>query len=501
MKIRIYTPFFPFTMTEGAFQVISDQVFTLVKLKHQVEMVIVREDRASVFEKMRLMGWDTHRTDFKIVFFENAAPAETRAQPRLESAGNSGSAHLPGSGSGSAYGPNRNPLAGAAFRRAANLEDPSEESDFEGSPKALPDNRWKRVVTSLFSGLASPELLYYPPQNDHRDMLGAVDLAIYHYSFAYAWLINPSAPQESKKVVYFHNLESDLFRQRAVETRNIFNKLVFYLNAWKLRRHEKKLAQLCSEVWLISPPDQKQYLQNNLTAVTRLISPSFNAELKTARTERFLRDQNAMDENSATSPPSENSVPADRPVGHQGESSTPLVRSNFSGVTLGYLGGMDFGPNRESALWILSHLAPELLKKNFTGRILIAGKNPPPEVLRLAKNFPFFEVLGFLKNTEDFWCRLSWMLVPHINGSGVRMKLLEAVASGVPVLAHPSAIERLHPALQNHLGIVACSTLEDWSQMILAETPFQTRRKLQEKLATSEVVAGLDGLDIYRFLE
>ena len=65
MNIRIYSPYFPFTMTEGAFQVISDQVLSLIQLGHQVEVVIVREDRASVFEKMKKLGWNPDRFNGK----------------------------------------------------------------------------------------------------------------------------------------------------------------------------------------------------------------------------------------------------------------------------------------------------------------------------------------------------------------------------------------------------------------------------------------------------
>ena len=256
------------------------------------------------------------------------------------------------------------------------------------------------------------------------------------------------------------------FRQRARDTPNLFHKFIFFLNSLKLRRHEKKLSLFCQEIWLISPPDQKEYLARNLTAANRLVTPTFDPLLTTTRIKRFLKGRD----------------------------------QNLGTVTLGYLGGLDFGPNKESARWILAQLAPALQKRNFNGKILIAGRNPPPDIMKWAEAFPFVEILGFLENTEEFWSRLSWMLVPHITGSGVRMKLLEALASGVPALAHPAAVDRLNPALHNHLGVVVCATIEDWVEKIMSEQPFTTRNQLTEKFPADRGFPGLMGREIYSFL-
>ena len=58
------------------------------------------------------------------------------------------------------------------------------------------------------------------------------------------------------------------------------------------------------------------------------------------------------------------------------------------------------------------------------------------------------KVLGFVEEIESFWAQIDCMIVPHISGSGVRIKMLEALASGITVIANPEAIEPLSLALR-----------------------------------------------------
>ncbi|MBU6374541.1 MAG: glycosyltransferase [Bdellovibrionales bacterium] len=61
------------------------------------------------------------------------------------------------------------------------------------------------------------------------------------------------------------------------------------------------------------------------------------------------------------------------------------------------------------------------------------------------KKYPFVQVMGFVENEGDFWRGLSLMLVPHLYGSGVRIKSLEALAFGIPVITHSESASRLDP--------------------------------------------------------
>lgn len=98
---------------------------------------------------------------------------------------------------------------------------------------------------------------------------------------------------------------------------------------------------------------------------------------------------------------------------------------------------------------------------------------------------------------EDFWAGLSHSLVPHLSGSGVRTKLLEALASGVPTLATPGAVSRLHPALRENPLLFCSESPDAWAERIVSSAPFAERQAhLDDPLP-----AMLDGEQVYRFLE
>jgi len=411
MKIRIYTPYFPLPVTEGAFQIIADQISTFSQLGHSVEVVLVLE--TLIEAKIKI----------------DALPAKENLFPyQLKSLQN-----------------------------------------HKREPYQSSSNRLRRVLSSLFSELASPELFYYPTELKERSFLGPADLAIYHYSFSYSWLRTSESLGEKKRVVYFHNLESDLSLLRAKTSVSKIQAAIHLHNSRKLRKHEKELSELCDEIWMASPKDYQNFLKTMgdppVSARLRLTPPTYPKALKQNRTQSFL---DAASKRNAK-----------------------IEESNK--VILGFIGGMDFGPNLDSAQWIIKNLAPALQSSHFSGKILFAGKNPPTSLLKMAEPYQFIEFLGFVENIENFWNQLSFMLVPHISGSGVRMKLLEAVASGVPVLANPEAIERTHPDVQNSPFVLNCKNVEEWMNLILREKPFQTRKSLIQAPAPH----ALSGTEVY----
>jgi glycosyltransferase involved in cell wall biosynthesis len=334
--------------------------------------------------------------------------------------------------------------------------------------------RSTRVLKSLLTDLASPEEFYYPTVLDPGDQLTSIaDIGIYHYSFSYNWLHkNPNRP-EKKKFVHFHNLESDLFEMRAKEqsSASYFRNWIHLRNARKLRRHELTLPKLADELWFVSTVDLENFLNRarslepspqyspQTEPETRLVPPSFDPQVFRRRSQLFR--------NSASSE-----------------------------LCLGILGRFDFGPNRASLAWLIDELAPRLQAGQFKGRILVCGKHVPEDLIQKGQSFGFFDFLGFVPDLEDFWSHLSFLLIPQLGGSGVRIKLLEALSSGLPVIANPEATLPLSPKIQASPLISSYASPQDWADRILQEKPFATR----QKLGKNNLSADLDGVNIYRFL-
>ena len=66
-------------------------------------------------------------------------------------------------------------------------------------------------------------------------------------------------------------------------------------------------------------------------------------------------------------------------------------------------------------------------------RVMVVGSDPPPP--EAFQHGPAVELVGFVNDIRESLGRYSLFLCPILSGSGVRVKLLEAFAAGIPVVS------------------------------------------------------------------
>lgn len=109
-------------------------------------------------------------------------------------------------------------------------------------------------------------------------------------------------------------------------------------------------------------------------------------------------------------------------------------------LSLAFIGSLDWMPNLEGLKWFLEKVWKPLLAPSFPELTFhIAGRNTPPWVRRL--RLPRVHVHGEVPDAVDFINRHSVLVVPLLAGSGMRAKILEAMALGKVVLSTPIGME------------------------------------------------------------
>jgi GT2 family glycosyltransferase/glycosyltransferase involved in cell wall biosynthesis len=102
--------------------------------------------------------------------------------------------------------------------------------------------------------------------------------------------------------------------------------------------------------------------------------------------------------------------------------------------TMLFLGSFKHDPNRVAMEWFAGQVLPLILQRAPQAKLVVAGSDPPP-----AHAWPDFagslELLGFVDNVREPLGRYSVFVCPILSGSGVRVKLLEAYAAGIPVVS------------------------------------------------------------------
>ncbi len=106
---------------------------------------------------------------------------------------------------------------------------------------------------------------------------------------------------------------------------------------------------------------------------------------------------------------------------------------------IGFLGSLDWQPNLEGIDWFLNEVWPLISEDNSQLEFHIGGRNMPPRFLNM--NTPGVTVHRKVENARDYVNEMDMILVPLFSGSGIRVKILEAMALGKLVLSTPKGFE------------------------------------------------------------
>jgi glycosyltransferase involved in cell wall biosynthesis len=123
-------------------------------------------------------------------------------------------------------------------------------------------------------------------------------------------------------------------------------------------------------------------------------------------------------------------------------------------LTLFFLGSLDWIPNREGLLWFVEEVYPELLRRNPELKLHIAGRNAPVKLIKSLQK-PGIVFHGQIANAKEFMQAYGIMVAPCFSGSGMRVKIIEAMAIGKPVITTPIGAEGL--AIRNEENIIIAS--------------------------------------------
>jgi GT2 family glycosyltransferase len=111
-------------------------------------------------------------------------------------------------------------------------------------------------------------------------------------------------------------------------------------------------------------------------------------------------------------------------------------------LTMLFVGSFRHDPNRVAVDWFVRRVLPMLLARQPDVKLVIAGSDPPP-AHAYADYTEHLEMLGYVEDVRQPLGRYSVFVCPILSGSGVRVKLLEAFAAGIPVVSTSVGAEGL----------------------------------------------------------
>ncbi len=109
---------------------------------------------------------------------------------------------------------------------------------------------------------------------------------------------------------------------------------------------------------------------------------------------------------------------------------------------IAYIGALDWLPNQEGLRWFVQEVWPELRNAFPELEWRVAGRNAPPRISRLLDQ-PGISYLGEVPDSASFLSPAWVLVVPLFSGSGIRIKILEGMSLGIPVVTTPTGAEGL----------------------------------------------------------
>lgn len=238
------------------------------------------------------------------------------------------------------------------------------------------------------------------------DQSGRFDLIILDGLFVAPVFDRLTTPRLTPTILLQHNVESLIWRRLSQLQRNVFMRLFFAEMARRMKRREPELCRLFDGVTTISDEDAAYHrdhykLENVLGCVPAGASP----------------DARPL------------------PAAVLEQSSSPCIA---------FLGSMNWPPNADAAFWFIQEILPLIRETMPAVRFRVIGREPPEALRRLAAKSVGIEVTGKVAEVLTPLRECALLVVPLRAGSGVRLKILESMAAGVPVVSTTVGAEGLH---------------------------------------------------------
>ncbi|MEO8285471.1 MAG: glycosyltransferase [Chloroflexota bacterium] len=280
--------------------------------------------------------------------------------------------------------------------------------------RALKGKRKRAIqLRSLLTAHSYERLIYHKPsfQRALDGLVARNDFDVITTEFAQ--MAGYRLPGSARLVLDEHNIEYDiLWRTAAAEPPSI-RKLYSWANYMKLRREERAAWQQYDGITLTSERDA-QLLRRDAPEKPTMVIPN---GVDTA----FFH-------------------PSTAPV----EPGTIL-----------FFGAINYYPNTEGLLFFLDEVFPHVKQQNPGARLWIVGQLPPPAVAaRAAKDVI---VTGLVDDVRPYIERAAVVIAPLRIGGGTRLKIVEAMSMGKPIVA-------------THIGAEGLD-VNDGEDIVLADTP------------------------------
>lgn len=144
------------------------------------------------------------------------------------------------------------------------------------------------------------------------------------------------------------------------------------------------------------------------------------------------------------------------------ECNQKTLKNNTQNISLFFIGSLDWKPNQEGLLWFLHKVWPICHAKFPHISFYVAGRNMPDRIKQMNLDGVF--MLGEVADAVAFVNQHDIAIVPLLSGSGMRAKIIEAMALGKVVITTSIGLEGIEA--QDALDVCLANSPEEFIDVI-----------------------------------
>lgn len=127
-----------------------------------------------------------------------------------------------------------------------------------------------------------------------------------------------------------------------------------------------------------------------------------------------------------------------------------------------FFGALNRMENVKSAIWFYDNVFCKLKDKSW--KLILLGSHPDKQLIYLSVQDKRVVVTGFVEDIKPWLQNCACMIAPLIMGAGIKVKVLEALSAGVPLLTNEIGMEGIDA--QNEKEYFHCQVAEDYVQVL-----------------------------------